>query len=59
MDLPAVRTEVRPVSVMFARWRHPLLDRIGSEMAVYETCRCVQCKRRVMKALHAYDRTKP
>ncbi len=44
------------MSVMFAPWRLPKLDRIGAALASYDTCGCRECRRKVMRAIETYDR---
>ncbi len=41
---------------MFAPWRLPKLDRIGEALFDYQTCRCRECRLRVMAAIVNYDR---
>ncbi len=46
------------MSLMFSPWRLPKLDRIGVALASYDACGCRECRRKVMRAIEAYDRGK-
>ncbi len=43
---------------MFSPWRLPHLDRIGQALATYESCRCRECRRKVLRVIDRYEAKK-